>query len=96
ADNRALAAFPILIVSSGIAVIGFLAFRRRSRVRIVATPYGAIGGWPAPPWSFPSAGPSPYAPPDPNLWPPGVPLPPPPPPAPPLPPPPARPESGVP
>ncbi|HEY1989628.1 MAG TPA: hypothetical protein VGG43_09200 [Acidimicrobiales bacterium] len=92
ADNRALAAFPILIVSAGIAVLGFLAFRRRPRNQIVSTPPGAIGGWSPPPWSSPWVGPSPYAPPNPSPWPPGVPLPPPPPPAP-LPPPPPWPES---
>jgi hypothetical protein len=89
ADDRALTAFPILFVSAGIAVIGLVAFRRRSRGRIDSPPPAAVGGWSPPPWSSPW-GPSPFAPPGPVLGPPGIPLP-----APPLPPPP-WPESGVP
>jgi hypothetical protein len=90
-----LAAFPILIVSSGIAVVGFLAYRRRSGGGIEPTPHPVAGGWPPPPWSSPWAGSPPYVTGDPSLWPPGVPLPAPPPPAP-LPPPPGWPGSGVP
>jgi hypothetical protein len=82
------------VVSSGIAILGFLAFRRRSRGQVDSPPPGTAGGWPPPPWSSPWAGPSPYVARDPSLWPPGVPLPAPPPPLP-LPPP-RWTESGVP
>ncbi|HWD52079.1 MAG TPA: hypothetical protein VG412_06745 [Acidimicrobiales bacterium] len=92
ADDRAWTAFPVLVVSSGIAILGFLAFRRRSRGRIDSTPHAPAGGWPPPPWSSPWAGPSPSVDWDPSLWPPGVPLPTPPPPL----PPPPWPESRVP
>ena len=93
ADDRALTAFPVFVVSVGIAVVGFLAYRRRTPGRTDSTPQVIAAGWPPPPWSSPWAGPPPYATGGPSHWPPGVPLPPPPPPAP-LPPPPHWPESG--
>ncbi|HVB93631.1 MAG TPA: hypothetical protein VND67_04870 [Acidimicrobiales bacterium] len=90
ADDRAWAAFPILVVSSGIAIIGFVAFRRRSGGRIGSTPDDAARGWPPPPWPTPWAGPSPSVEGHPSPWPPGIPL------AAPPPPPPSWPQSGVP
>ncbi|MGO8869937.1 MAG: hypothetical protein ACLQPH_00780 [Acidimicrobiales bacterium] len=51
ADDRALAAFPILIVSVAVAVVGPLVARRRARRRLRPTPEPTLGGWPPPPWS---------------------------------------------
>ncbi|HWE70072.1 MAG TPA: hypothetical protein VG205_06900 [Acidimicrobiales bacterium] len=82
ATDRALAAFPILVVSAGVAVLGFLLFRRRSRNRVEPQPENGGNGGSLPPWSAPPAWPSPYAVNDPSFWrPPGMmPAPPPPPP----------------
>jgi hypothetical protein len=91
ANNRAFATFPILVVSAGVAVFGLLLFRRRSRSRVTPQVEAGGSGGSQPPWSAPSAWPSPYAVRDPSFWrPPGVT------PAPPLPPPPYGPGSAVP
>lgn len=84
ANDRALATFPVLVVSLGVIVLGFMLWRRRSRSR-GGNHAEAVGGGSSPlPWSVPSATPSPYAPGGPTQWaPPGLtptpPLPPPPP-----------------
>jgi hypothetical protein len=82
ADDRALATFPILVVSAGVIVLGFLLFRRRSPSRGDTHPEVVGGGNPPLPWAAPSAEPSPYAVGSPSYWsPPGLmPAPPPPPP----------------
>jgi hypothetical protein len=87
ATDRALSTFPILVVSAGVIVLGFLLLRRRSRSQGGNHSEIVGGGTPPLPWSVPSAGPSPYAPGGPTQWaPPGLtpapphpPLPPPPP-----------------
>lgn len=82
ADNRALAAFPILVVSTGIVVLGLLLFRRRSGGRVDRHPEVIDPWWASSPTS-PFAQPSPYGVPAPGYWAPAVapaPLPPPPPP----------------
>ena len=45
ADERALAAFPILIVSAGVAIFGPLVVRRRTRVRVNTTRETTGGEW---------------------------------------------------
>ncbi len=82
ADNRVLAAFPILVVSAGIVVLGLLLFRRRSGSGVDRHPQVIDPWWSSSPTS-PFARPSPYGMPDPGFWAPGgapAPLPPPPPP----------------
>jgi hypothetical protein len=49
ADNRALAAFPILIVSAGVAVIGAVVVGRRARHRIDSAQESTVGEWWSPP-----------------------------------------------
>ena len=81
ADNRVLAAFPILVVSAGIVILGLLLFRRRSGGRVDRHPEVVDPWWSSSPTST-FAQPSPYGVRAPGLWTPGVPpapLPPPPP-----------------
>jgi hypothetical protein len=68
ADDRALAAFPILIVSAGVAVIGPLVVRRRARGRVNPTPGTTDDDHVSPPWMAPSAGHSPGAVDVPTSW----------------------------
>lgn len=49
ADNRALAAFPILVVSVGVAVIGALVVGRRGRHRVDPTQDSTVREWSSPP-----------------------------------------------
>jgi hypothetical protein len=72
ANNRAFVAFPTLVVSAGIAILGYLVFRRRSRHPVDPHPEVGAGGWSPSPWAAPSAGPSPYAVGDQSWWAPAV------------------------
>ncbi len=59
ADNRALVAFPILVVSIGVAVVGILLQLRRSRRGRRPGPGERIGVDPAQSWPAPFSGPPP-------------------------------------
>jgi hypothetical protein len=59
ADDRALVAFPILLASAAVAVVGPLAWRKRSHRPTDATPERISGAWSQ--WSSPSVGEHPLA-----------------------------------
>jgi hypothetical protein len=48
ADDRALAAFPVLIVSAGVAIIGAIAVQRRARRQVDPAPMSTGDDW----WSL--------------------------------------------
>jgi hypothetical protein len=54
-DDRALAAFPILIVSVGVAILGPLVVWRRARSRPDSSAESAVDGWSPPQLEAPSA-----------------------------------------
>ena len=60
-DDRALAAFPILIVSAGVAILGPLVVWRRARSRSGSTAESTVGGWSPLELEAPSAGHPPSA-----------------------------------
>ena len=61
ADDRALAAFPILVVSAGVAIIGPLVVWKRARRRDDSTPHSAVDERSSPLLEAPSAERSPSA-----------------------------------
>jgi hypothetical protein len=61
ADDRVLAALPILIVSAGVAIFGPLVVRRRTCGRVSLTPETTVSEWSPPPGMAPSTGHAPSA-----------------------------------
>jgi hypothetical protein len=56
ADDRALAAFPVLIVSAGVAIIGAMAVQRRARRQVDPAPMSTGDDWWSPPRATPTPG----------------------------------------